>query len=281
MQRKNYAQSTINTYISFLKQYAGYCKANNLNPKTDAEPYLQYLVKSKAAISTQNQAINAIKYYWENILGKEKQYLNIDRPLKNKSIPKVLSIEQVEEIMKRCTNLKHRTMLSMIYACGLRVGEICSLEVKDINGKRNSIHIKKGKGKKDRMVPIPESLLNLLRTYYKTYKPKVYLFEGQVKSGTTDIPAYSPTSIRKVLNRLAIQAGITIKVNPHTLRHSYATHLYEKGISLRSIQVLLGHNSSKTTEIYTHVSNSHVLNTPSPFDFLPSSSKFEENLEQK
>lgn len=281
MIRRNYSESTIKTYLSIIKDYANYCEVHQLDTKNDAEPYIMYLIQKNAAISTQNQAINAIKYYWEKILGKKKEYINIERPLKVKKLPTVLSLEEVQRLLSGAHNLKHRTLLSTIYACGLRISEVCNLRISQINGDRRIIHIQQSKGKKDRVVPVPESLLKLWREYYLKFKPKVYLFEGAINPDDPTPKPYSPTSVRKLLHRLSAKVGILKKVNPHTLRHSYATHLYEKGINLRSIQVLLGHNSSKTTEIYTHVSNSHIANTPSPFDFLSSNAKFDNPLEGK
>jgi site-specific recombinase XerD len=277
MLQRNYAKSTINTYVSFIKQYFLFCKKSHLDPIKDAEPFIRSLISKGAAVNTQNQAINAIKYYWENYEGMNRQYIKIERPLKNKVLPTVLSVEEVGQILGRAENLKHRTMLSIVYACGLRVSELCNLKVNEINGKRNSLHIKQSKGRKDRIVPLPESLLVLMRKYYLQYKPTNYLFEGQNTGDQLDYKPYSATSVRKIIKRLASQAGIRKNVTPHTLRHCYATHLYEKGISLRSIQVLLGHSSSKTTEIYTHISNTHILNTPSPLDYLPSQGIFEES----
>lgn len=276
MIQRNYAPSTIHTYISFLKQYALFCKQEGKDPKKDAEPFLQHLISKGSAISTQNQAINAIKYYWEQILGKKKEYIQIERPLKEKRLPLVLSVHEVDELLGRVENLKHRTMLCMIYACGLRVSELCNLRIRDVNGKRKSLHIKQSKGRKDRIVPLPDTLLKLMRIYYKQYQPKDYLFEGQVAAGNFESRPYSPASIRSIIKNASRRAGLMKKITPHTLRHSYATHLYETGISLRSIQVLLGHGSSKTTEIYTHVSNTHILNTPSPLDNLPSQHIFDQ-----
>jgi site-specific recombinase XerD len=267
MIRRNYSKSTINSYIGFLKKYARYCKAHSLNPEEDAIPFIQSLIKEGYSTSSQNQAINAIKYYWENLLNKERAYIEIERPMKEKKLPEVLSLEEVNSIFNVCRNFKHLMIFKTIYACGLRISELINLEIQDINNKRNTIKIRNAKGKKDRIIPIPEELLVELRQYYKIYKPYHYLFEGQGSS--MDNPKkYSASSIQNIIKKLSKQAGIRRKITTHTLRHSYATHLYEYGISLRSIQVLLGHESSKTTEIYTRVSNIHIANTPSPLNFL-------------
>lgn len=270
LRQRNYASNTQKTYLSYLKEFDAFCTLNGLNTSMDANPYILKLIHEKKAISTQNQAINAIKFYWEQILGKERSYIAIDRPMKERTLPTVLSLAEVDAILSTIRNIKHKLILTTIYGCGLRISELLGLKIKDVDSKRMCIHIRGGKGRKDRIIPLPESLLHDLRTYFSLHKPKIFLFEG-ANPGF----AYSATSIRNVLRRAVKKVGIRKKVTVHTLRHSYATHLYEKGINLRSIQVLLGHNSSKTTEIYTHVSNTHINNTPSPLEFLSSNAKFE------
>lgn len=267
MIRRNYSPSTITSYLGVLKKYASFCKVNNLDPKQDVHPFLHYIIQNNYSISYQNQAINAIKYYWENILNKDKAYIEIDRPLKEKKLPEVLSLEEVSRIFDACSNFKHLMILKTIYACGLRISEVINLEYKDINGERLTVRIKNAKGKKERIVPIPIELIEELRSYFKVYRPYKYLFEG---NGSTKLQPkkYSPSSIRAIIKNMRQRARISRVITPHTLRHSYATHLYEYGINLRSIQVLLGHESSKTTEIYTRVSNIHISNTPSPLNFL-------------
>ena len=165
--------------------------------------------------------------------------------------------------MDSLVNIKHRTMLSLIYACGLRRSELLNLRPLNVDSKRNLLLILNSKGKKDRVVPISDNIVEMLRNYYKMYKPKVWLFEGQ-KAGDQ----YSEESLAKVLKQACIKAGIKKPVTLHWLRHSYATHLLESGTDLRYIQELLGHKSSKTTEIYTHVSTKSLQNIKSPFDEL-------------
>jgi integrase/recombinase XerD len=176
----------------------------------------------------------------------------IHRPKKEKTLPNVLSKEEVKMILEAHTNIKHKTMLSMIYSCGMRCGEL-----------RGIVIIKQAKGKKDRIVPLSEKILDMLRIYYQAYKPNTYLFEGQA-AGTL----YDERSLQQVLKQALIKAKITKPVTLHWLRHSYATHLLEAGTDLRYIQELLGHNSSKTTEIYTHVSTREIQKIKSPFDDL-------------
>jgi integrase/recombinase XerD len=170
--------------------------------------------------------------------------------------------EEIAKIMASCENLKHRTMLCLLYGAGLRAGEVISIKVNDIDSSRNLISIRKAKGFKDRTVMLSEKLLDLLRDYYKNYRPKVYLFEGQYGD------QYSETSLRKVFKKACLKAGIKQRPTLHWLRHSFATHLLENGTDLRYIQQLLGHQSSQTTEIYTHVSNLHIGKIKSPLDNL-------------
>jgi len=268
LERKNYSANTIQTYLGCFKHYMRFCSERSLDPKTNYEQYILWLVKKNYSLSSQNQAINAIKFYLEKIEGMDRILMNIDRPRKEKRIPEVLSKSEVKAILGSMRNVKHHAMLSLIYACGLRVGELINLKITDINGKRKLLHIKKGKGFKDRSIPIPESVLIMLRTYYKEYKPVVYMFEGQPKKNSKTPTKYSNTSLRLILKRALIRSGIKRRITLHTLRHSYATHMYEHGIELRSIQVLLGHSSSRSTEIYTHVATKHLGSLPSPIDFL-------------
>ena len=267
MIRRNYSKRTIEIYTSCLKQYFSFCKSQDLDETFDVERYINSLIKRGLSISAQNQAINAVKFYWEYILGKEKRFIEIDRPMKEQKLPEILSLKEVQRIFLHCKNLKHLMILKTIYACGLRISELINLEMKDIDGNRKTLKVTQGKGKKDRIVPIPKELIDDLRNYYKEFRPFMYLFEGQNSSKEKPLK-YSSTSIQKTLKKCVRIARINRKITPHTLRHSYATHLYEYGISLRSIQVLLGHNSSKTTELYTHVSNVHISKTPSPLEFL-------------
>jgi len=232
--------------------------------------YHQLLIKQKKiSRSTQNQSINAIKFYLEQVLGRDRQYFKLERPKKTKTIPEVLSEEEVAIILKATDNLKHKAILTTIYAAGLRVGELLNLKISDIDSHHMRIWVREGKGCKDRLTTLSPHLLKLLRVYYKRYRPQEYLFEGPQGS------PYSPTSVRKILARACSRAGIRKKVRPHTLRHSFATHLLEQGTNLRYIQQLLGHTSVKTTEIYTHVSSKNLQTIHSPLDRMVDSGIFE------
>ena len=196
------------------------------------------------------------------MLGNDRTWYNIDRPLKEKRLPRVLSQQEVNHILIRVNNIKHKAILSSIYGCGLRISECINLRITDIDSDNGRIWIRNAKGRKDRLTLLPESLLIMLRKYFIEYKPTHWLFEGPKEK------QYSATSIRNIFKRAKALAGISKPATIHTLRHSFATHLLENGTNLRYIQELLGHSSSKTTEIYTHVARSELTNIISPLDSL-------------
>jgi site-specific recombinase XerD len=261
---RRYSYSTKKTYLSFLKDF--FYRFKELKPSLLTEDHIRKYLLEKidqgVSSSTQNQAVNAIKFYYEKVLGQDKRCYYLQRPKKEKRLPTILSPEEVSLVLNKTPNLKHRALLSLIYACGLRIGEALNLELKDINSKDFVIHIRQAKGKKDRIVPLTEKLLNLLRNYYRKFKPETYLFEGQKGRGTK----YSAKSAQQVFQRSLRRAGVKKRATLHTLRHSYATHLLTAGTNLRMIQKLLGHNSSKTTEIYTHITDVQIAQVGSPFD---------------
>jgi len=258
---KRYSPNTISTYISCLEQFNRFLKKEELQIN---EPviyqYLMELVDKGYSRSSQNQHINAIKFYLEKVLKQESKNYYIERPLKKRKLPVVLSENEIQLILSNIGNLKHKALLSLIYSCGLRVGEALNLKINDLDSDRMLISVRNGKGEKDRMVPLASNVLKLLRTYYKQYQPSDYLFNGAEQG------PYSATSIRNVLKRAVYKSYIKKNVTPHTLRHSYATHLLEKGTDLRYIQVILGHSSVKTTEIYTHVSTKNLQAIKSPIE---------------
>jgi len=261
--QKRYSKNTIDIYCNYFKDFYNFFKnyrLEDLKPE-EINKYILDLIKIKnISISQQNQRINAIKFYYEKILGKEKQYYTLYRPKKEHKLPKVLSKEEVKRIFDSCDNIKHCCILMLIYSAGLRRSELIDLKISDIDSERMVVNIKGAKGKKDRISLLSENTLQLLREYYKRYKPKVYLFEGPTGN------KYSPSSVANILKKSAQKAGIKKRVTPHMLRHSFATHLLEQGTDLRYIQELLGHNSSKTTEIYTHVSKKAIDKIRNPID---------------
>ena len=193
-------------------------------------------------------------------LGIKMELNKLERPRKGSFLPTVLSKEEVSLIIGSIKNIKHRTIISLIYSAGLRRSELTNLKLSDINSTRMLISIRQSKGAKDRVVGLSKKILTLLREYYQFYKPEHYLFEGQ-KGGR-----YSGTSINLIFQRAKKNAGITTSGGVHILRHSFATHLHESGYDIRIIQELLGHKSSKTTEIYTHISTRSIKKVISPFD---------------
>ena len=234
---------------------------NEINEQ-DIKAYLHGIVKSGKSISYQNQVINAIKFYYEQVLDMPQRFYEIDRPNKERKLPLVLSEEEVVRIFDAVDNLKHKAILITIYSCGLRISEVLELRLTDIQSDRKLVLIRQGKGKKDRTTILAPTTLELLRKYYLAYRPKVYLFEGGPGI------SYSSKSVSNILKRALHRAGINKVATPHTLRHSFATHLLENGTDLRYIQVLLGHNSPKTPEIYAHVSTRYLRDVQSPIEKL-------------
>ena len=229
--------------------------------KLDLETYnTEYILKNGYSFTYQNQTINALKLFFKHE-GKDLAILdNLERPKRQRKLPEVLSIGEVKQLLGTITNLKHKTLLCLLYACGLRIGETLNIKVNDLNLDRGFTHIRSGKGRKDRYVPIPKQLRVLLIKYLEAYRPTEYLFVG-ARGGK-----YSPVSARQVLRRALYQNDIDKNITLHTLRHSHATHLLENGTDIRYIQELLGHNSPKTTMIYTHVSSASLDRIKNPFD---------------
>lgn len=266
MQHKRYSRSSIDGYCGAIGQFLTFCEpksADQLGNDDMVRFVNEHLIAKGLSFSYQNQVVNAAKLFFREIVKSPIEIDKLDRPRREHKLPNVLSKGEVAAILDATPNMKHRSMLSLIYACGLRRSELLKLKPGDVDSKRGMLIIRNAKGRKDRMVPVSEKVIEMLRTYYKAYRPKVWLFEGQVK-GT----AYSAESLSKVLKNAIKRAGITRNASLHWLRHSYATHLLESGVDLRFIQELLGHKSSKTTEIYTHVSMKSLEKIKSPFDDL-------------
>ncbi len=228
--------------------------------ENDIKPYLQKLTQNKRSNSYINQSINSIKFYYETVLGMPNRFYSIERPGKSKTLPVVLSKEDIISIINHTNNLKHKCIVSLLYSAGLQRSELLNLKLTDIDSKSMLIRVKNAKGNKDRYTLLSESVLKDLRIYYKQHRPKAYLFEGQFKE------QYSANSVSKIVSNAAIKAGIKIRVSSHMLRHSFATHLLESGIDIRYIQLLLGHNSTKTTETYTHVAKNSFDFIKNPLD---------------
>lgn len=266
MQHKRYSNSTIKTYIEAIGSFLRFVqpKALTLVGNDDVIRYVnEYIIANKLSASLQNQVVNAVKLFFREIIKSRLEIDKIERPRRAYKLPNVLSKEEVKAILDAPKNLKHQSMLSLIYACGLRRSELLNLKPGDVDSKRGMLTILNAKGRKDRMVPISPKVIEMLRAYFKAYRPKVWLFEGQDAGNR-----YSEKSLQSVLKQALVRVGIKKPVTLHWLRHSYATHLLESGTDLRYIQELLGHKSSKTTEIYTHVSMKSLQKIKSPFDDL-------------
>ena len=260
-----FSDNTRRTYMGSLKMFFVYYHDRNpidlTNEDVNTFNHL-HIIPNHYSVSMQRQVISAIKLFYKYAKGHHLDVEKVVYPKKAFILPKVISVQEVKKIIEGCPNLKHKTILMTLYSTGMRVGELLNLKVSDIDSKRGVIVIYQGKGAKDREVPLPKSLLIQLRNYYKAYRPKLFLFEGQA-GGT-----YTATSVNHVIKDACEKAGIKKSVSAHMFRHSYATHMLESGTDLRYIQVLLGHKSSKTTEIYTHVSNNKLSSLQNPLDNL-------------
>lgn len=260
-----YSQNTLDVYSDMFEEFINYYEDIAIDDITEPMimDFLRYLVNERhVSTSYQNQSINAIKFYYEKVMrGQRKVYL-IERPRKEQYLPEVLSEEEVATILKAITNLKHKALIMTIYSGGLRISELINLKVKDIDSNRMQIRIEQSKGKKDRYTLLSKKTLITLRKYFKGYKPVEWLFEGE--GGTQ----YADRSIQNILRAAVQKTGIKKRITVHTLRHSFATHLLENGTDIRYIQSLLGHSSSKTTEIYTHITTKGFDQIKNPLDKL-------------
>ncbi len=271
---KAYSPHTIRNYKSDLACFLKYFEKYDLKTitKEQIESYVFYMMtKYKLGESKQNNMINAIKFYYEKVLNLPREYYDIQRPKRAKQLPNTLSKEEVVRLINSPKNLKHRTILWTMYAAGLRTSEVLNLRIKDIRSDEKYIFIKGAKGKKDRHVILSDYLLQMLRDYYRAYKPSYWLFEGQTGG------KYSAKSIQSIYRKAQQATNVNPWSTPHTLRHSFATHLLESGVNLRVIQVLLGHESTKTTERYTHVVGMQNKTTISPLDILMKNTNLADN----
>jgi integrase/recombinase XerD len=264
MKQKRYSKTTIDTYCEAITIFFTHYNHKSIEEITNSDIVqfnIDYILKRKLSYSYQNQFVNAIKLFYRKTYSRNLALDNIERPRKEYKLPKVIAKNDIMLMLKNTKNQKHQMALTLIYACGLRRSELINLKLEHLNSKRKTITIFDGKGRKDRVLPISDKLLEQIKKYYFAYRPQVYLIEGQNKG-----EAYSETSIEKIFHKYL---GIVIKNHNftlHCLRHSYATHLLESGTDMRYIQELLGHKSSKTTEIYTHVSMKNLQNIKNPTD---------------
>ncbi|MBE16569.1 MAG: integrase [Cytophagaceae bacterium] len=263
MKQQRYAKSTIETYEGLLLVFFGVFDQKTMMDirRQDVEDFNNFYILARGySFTYQNQVISALKLLYSYNQEDHPLPQDLQRPRKEKKLPQVLSIDEVQQLLGSLVNLKHKTLLSLLYACGLRIGESLSIRIKDVDLDRSYVHIRSGKGNKDRFVPIPKQMRLLLVRYLNAYTPKHFVFEG--RNGKR----YSAVSARSVLQRALFKCGFKKSITLHTLRHSHATHLLENGTDLRLIQELLGHHSPKTTMIYTHVSSSSLEKIKNPFD---------------
>lgn len=261
---QRYSCNTVKTYKNFFSQFLAFFPDRHPE-ELEKKDIMKFLLESskekKWSDSTQNQAVNAIKFYYEKVLNQERTFYEL-RPRKSQRLPNVFSEDEVLRLFSAVSNIKHKTILMLIYSAGLRIGESVRLRKADIDLVRKTVFIKAAKGKKDRYSVLSDKLILLLQRYLIAFSPEYWLFEGQ-NGGQ-----YSTRSIQQIFRRAVTKA----KVNPfstvHTLRHSFATHLLERGTDLRYIQELLGHSSSETTQIYTHITQKARQKLCSPLDFL-------------
>ncbi|MFC0878627.1 site-specific tyrosine recombinase/integron integrase [Saccharicrinis sp. FJH2] len=260
---QNKSRRTIEIYQSFINQFLNHFHDTEPD-KISIENIREYILDHRQykgySVSYQNQMVSALKSFYKIMYHRNVMDADIPRPKKGRQLPKVISKEEVERLIGATNNAKHRLILLLLYGCGLRLNELLMLKVSDINMNNNTLWVRKGKGSKDRRLPIPRSIKEMLEQYIKSYLPQHLLLDGY------NGESYAPSSVQNIVKRCAKRAGINKRITPHVLRHCYATHMLEKGVDLRYIQELLGHKSSKTTEIYTYVSNRKLGELGNPLD---------------
>jgi len=266
MEATRYPATTVQTYCSMMIKFLRFLSPKEAEECTSDDLLRvinEYIIPNRLSFSFQNQMISSVKKFYAYIYKTTIDPGKIERPRGWRRLPNVLSKEEVRKMLGVVSNEKHRVMLSLIYACGLRRSELLNLKPSDIERARGLLRIRQAKGYKDRVVPVSPRTIEMVDTYIKRYKPVNYLFEGQNKG-----EQYTASSLEKVLKTACSKAGLKSEISLHWLRHSYATHLLEAGTDLRYIQELLGHSSSRTTEIYTHVTDKSIQKIRSPFDDL-------------
>ena len=263
---RNYSSNTIKVYIASVASFAQHFgkPPDQLGPEHVREYQLFLVQQKKASWAVFNQTVCALRFFYNTTLGRNEMTEHIPYPRHQKRLPAVLSQAEVSALLAALPNLKHRTLLTTIYAAGLRVSEVVNLLVTDIDSQRQLIQVRQGKGHKDRLVMLSPSLLMLLRQYWKAYRPAHWIFPGDDPNRPL-----TTVSVYRICLHASQVAGLSKPVSPHTLRHSFATHLLEAGTDLRTIQLLLGHRNLKTTALYLHVSTLALRSTTSPLDLLP------------
>ena len=269
LQRRNYAPITIKQYLRIIDDFAGYFDKplDKLGPN-HIRSYQAHLFRDrKLASRTVCQHVAALRFVFVKTLKRAYMLDYLPFPREERRLPVVLSQEKVTRLIEASSSLMHRAMLMTLYAAGLRRTEAANLKVSDIDSKRMVIHVRQGKGRRDRDIPLSSKLLDVLRDYWRWMKPKTYLFPGTRKGWRADVPI-SPKMMWAACREAAVRAGLDPKISPHCLRHSYATHLLEAGTDLYTIQKLLGHADLRHTLVYLHLSRIHLHSAASPLDAL-------------
>jgi integrase/recombinase XerD len=264
---RNFSPNTIAGYIGYVARFARHFNRSpaDLGPEHVRGFLVHLRDQQHAGMGTMAQSVSALRFLYRVTLKRDWAIPEIPYPKKERRLPVVLTRGEVLEFLGSLGNPKHRAILTTAYASGLRVSEVTHLQVTDIDSARMVIHVRQGKGHKDRLVPLSSILLELLRAYWKIARPRTWLFPGG-KGGDAPI---TPRSVGRVCAKARAALGWTKHVRPHTLRHSFATHLLEAGTDIRTIQVLLGHRALSSTATYTHLSTASLQGTKSPLDLLP------------
>jgi integrase/recombinase XerD len=267
LQRRNYAQNTVRTYISAVEEFAAYFRKrpDQLGPEHIRAYQVHLFRDRKLSPGTVEQRGAALRFFFVKTLRRPYLPDHIPFPKRQRRLPTVLSQDEVARLIDGASNLMHRTILMTLYSTGLRRAELCALKVADIDSERMVIHVRQGKGGRDRDVLLSPKLLETLREYWRWIKPKTYLFPGMVNNWRADVPINHKV-VWVAVKEAAQRAGITKRVSPHTLRHSFATHMLEAGADLRTIQVLLGHAKLADTTVYLHLSRRHLHAVSSPLE---------------
>jgi integrase/recombinase XerD len=267
LQRRNYSQTTTRSYLQMVRDFAKHFKRSpeQLGP-TEIRTYQAYLLEErKLEPNTVGLHTAALRFLFVKTLRRPYPYEDIPYPKRPRRLPIILSQEEAARLIECASNLFHRAMLMTLYSTGVRRAELCHMKVEDIDGDRMIIHIRQGKGGKDRDVPLDPKLRETLREYYRWMRPETYLFPGTEKGWRADKPITTKV-VWEACQEAAQRAGITKRVSPHLLRHSFATHLVENGADLSTVQALLGHTDLRATSIYLHLSQRHLKAAGTPLD---------------
>lgn len=258
---KNYCESSIGNYVSQVKMFLFAFKQKD-SPKHISESEIKEWLLKATSINGRKHRLSALKLFYKLTVKQPMKFKYIEYPKSERKLPFPMDVSEIQGIFNACKNLKHRAIIGLLYGCGLRISEAINLKISDIDSKRMVISIIAAKGKKDRQVTLSDPLLKLLRDYFKEYKPNEFLFNGQSSI------QYSERSINEFLKSYGEKAGIKRNIHAHLLRHSWATHSLESGVDISILQKLLGHNTQRSTQIYTHVSTALISKIKSPLEAI-------------